>query len=102
MPSSLFPRNDNKDAGTIAVVTFIAGAVILVLVIILILLFFKKRRSARSKDAALMSSNDFIPRLERPKNGGRYGRLEDDEEQAWSAEMGDAGADNKGSYAPVR
>lgn len=94
-------RDDSSDAGTVAVVIFIAGAVILVLVIILVLLFFKKRRSARSKEAKMMSGNEFIPRLERPKKGGRYGKLEEDEEQAWSAEMGDGSADRKGNYAPV-
>ena len=48
----------------------------------------------------MMSGSEFIPRLER-KKGGKYGKLEEDEEMAWSTEMGDGGADNKGSYAPV-
>lgn len=99
MPS-LIPRHEgpDKNAGTVAVVIFIAGAIILVLVTILVLLFFKKRRSARNKT--------FIPRLERSR-GGNYGKLEDDEEQAWSADMGEhegavGAAGGKGSYAPVR
>jgi uncharacterized membrane protein YqiK len=91
--STLLPRNDDENAGTVAVVIFIAGAVILVLAIILILLFFKKRRSGKAKT--------FIPRLERQR-GGKYGKLDEDEEQAWSAEVGDGGHDQKGSYAPVR
>ncbi|KAL1646139.1 hypothetical protein SLS61_007949 [Didymella pomorum] len=84
----------DKNAGTVAVVIFIAGAIILVLVIILILLFFKKRRNARNKT--------FIPRLERSR-GGNYGKLEEDEEQAWSADMGEheGMSGGKGSYAPV-
>ena len=96
----LVTRNDDKSAGTVAVIIFIAGAIILVLVIILALLFFKKRRSAHTKEARMMSGSEFIPRLER-KKGGKYGKLEEDEEMAWSTEMGDGGADNKGSYAPV-
>ncbi|KAF2624635.1 hypothetical protein BU25DRAFT_493595 [Macroventuria anomochaeta] len=93
MSSTLLPRNDDKSAGTVAVVIFIAGTIILVLVIILILLFFKKRRSARTKKT-------FIPRLERQR-GGKYGKLEEDEEQAWSADMGHDDGLGKGSYAPV-
>ncbi|KAF3042697.1 hypothetical protein E8E12_008050 [Didymella heteroderae] len=93
--ATLLPRHDDKNAGTVAVVIFIAGAIILVLVIILVLLFFKKRRSARNKT--------FIPRLERSR-GGNYGKLEEDEEQAWSADMGEHDgtmSGGKGSYAPV-
>lgn len=95
MPSTLLPRNDSS-AGTVAVVIFIAGACILVLLIILILIFFKKRHS-RSK----ASKSTFIPRLER--RGPNYGKLEDDEEGAWSADMGGdgMGSGGKGGYAPV-
>lgn len=95
--AAISPRHEgvDKNAGTVAVVIFIAGSIILVLVIILVLLFFKKRRSARNKT--------FIPRLERSR-GGNYGKLEEDEEQAWSADMGehDPAVGGKGSYAPVR
>lgn len=95
IPSTLSRRNDENTAGTVAVVVFIAGAVILVLVIILVLLFFKKRRSRKAKA--------FIPRLERQR-GGKYGKLDEDEEAAWSADMsgGLDGNDQKGGYAPVR
>ncbi|KAF1925958.1 uncharacterized protein M421DRAFT_94336 [Didymella exigua CBS 183.55] len=86
----LLPRNDSEAAGTLAVVFFIVGAIILVLIIILVLLFLKKRRSARNKT--------FIPRLERSR-GGNYGKLEEDEEQAWSADMGEQER-GKGTYAP--
>lgn len=95
----LSPRSPPSSTGTTAVIIFFAGAIILVLLIILILLFLKKRRSARSKTARVRSGNEFVPRLERPAKGGRYGRLEEDEEMVWSAEMGDA--EGKGGYAPV-
>lgn len=88
----LAPRNLAANTGTTAVIIFVAGAIILVLLIILILLFFKKRRAARTKT--------FIPRLERTR-GGNYGKLEDDEEMAWSADMGEHER-GKGTYAPVR
>lgn len=95
MPSTLLPRNDSS-AGTVAVIIFIAGACILVLLIILVLLFFKKRHSSRRNT----KSSTFIPRLER--RGPNYGKLEDDEEGAWSADMGNEGATGgKGGYAPV-
>lgn len=91
--SPLHPRSSSAaSAGTTAVVIFIAGAIILVLVIILILLFFKKRRASHKQAA-------FIPRLERQR-GARYGKLEDDEEGAWSSEMG-GHEEGKGGYAPV-
>ncbi|KAJ4353064.1 hypothetical protein N0V95_003718 [Ascochyta clinopodiicola] len=88
MPTIL-PRTDTNPHGTVAVIIFIAGAIILVLVIILILLFIKKRRSGGG-------SKGFAPRLERgdgnaARGVGRYGKLEDDEEGAWSAEMEGAG-----------
>lgn len=66
-----------------AVVIFVFGAIVLVLAIILALLFFKKRRSAAAKNR-----KSFIPRLERQR-GGQYGKLEEDEEGAWSADMGE-------------
>lgn len=98
---SLLPRHEDKSSGTVAVVIFVFGAIVLVLMIILLILFLKKRRSARNKT--------FIPRLERQR-GGNYGKLEEDEEGAWSADMGAEhgqrtgarGADEgKGGYAPV-
>lgn len=67
-----------------AVVIFVFGAIVLVLAIILALLFFKKRRSAAAKNR-----KSFIPRLERQQRGGQYGKLEEDEEGAWSADMGE-------------
>ncbi|KAJ4985327.1 hypothetical protein SVAN01_09178 [Stagonosporopsis vannaccii] len=101
MPSTLLPRNDSS-AGTVAVVIFIAGACILVLLIILILIFFKKRHARSSKN----KNSTFIPRLER--RGPNYGKLEDDEEGAWSTDMGGHdgvnganGNGGKGGYAPV-
>ncbi|KAF9697634.1 hypothetical protein EKO04_004511 [Ascochyta lentis] len=98
----LLSRADNPSTGTVAVVVFIAGAIILVLVIILILLFFKKRRAAHRKS----NGSGFIPRLERGNGVGRYGKLEEDEEGAWSAEMENDGGhglerERKGGYAPV-
>ena len=69
-------------------VIFVFGAIVLVLAIILALLFFKKRRSAAAKNR-----KSFIPRLERQR-GGQYGKLEEDEEGAWSADMGE---DRRGS-----
>ena len=88
-------------------VIFVFGAIVLVLAIILALLFFKKRRSAAAKNR-----KSFIPRLERQR-GGQYGKLEEDEEGAWSADMGEQGRGNGGDrgqgmgiggregYAPV-
>lgn len=102
-PPHLLARNERSSSGTVAVVIFIFGAIILVLMIILLILFVKKRRQASTKT--------FIPRLERQR-GGNYGKLEEDEEGAWSADMGadashgrqgarGAGDEGKGTYAPV-
>lgn len=97
----LLPR-DTSSNGTVAVIVFIAGAIILVLTIILVLLYFKKRRSARAREARMVSGKEFLPH----RKVGRYGKLEEDDEQAWSAEM-EAGHGEgerereRGGYAPV-
>ncbi|KAF2995338.1 hypothetical protein E8E13_001967 [Curvularia kusanoi] len=95
-------RNPDPSSGTVAVVIFIFGAIVLVLMIILALLFVKKRRSAAAKSR----ESSFIPRLERQQ---KYGKLEEDEEGAWSADMGnghggieEGGRGYRGNgYAPV-
>ncbi|UPX20320.1 uncharacterized protein EKO05_0010556 [Ascochyta rabiei] len=104
----LLSRNDTSPNGTVAVIIFIAGAIILVLCIILALLFFKNRRAAHRGSSS--GGKAFIPRLERGSGNsesrgvGKYGKLEDDEEGAWSAEMESEGGlerERKGGYAPV-
>jgi hypothetical protein len=89
---------DPTSGGTVAVVIFVFGAIVLVLAIILALLFLKKRRSAAAKNR-----KSFIPRLERQQRGGNYGKLEEDEEGAWSADMGEGRGREGGreGYAPV-
>ncbi|KAG9196865.1 hypothetical protein G6514_003680 [Epicoccum nigrum] len=104
-PLHAHPRRhaDPTSGGTVAVVIFVFGAIVLVLAIILALLFFKKRRSSAK------NRKSFIPRLERQQQrGGNYGKLEEDEEGAWSADMGEAGMGmgrgkdgGREGYAPV-
>jgi hypothetical protein len=99
------PRSTPSNTGTIAVITFIAGACILVLTIILILLWVKKRRAARKPSARTAGVGSGIGErglggMVGGGRGGRYGRLEDDEEGAWSVEMESEGS-GKGGYAPV-